>query len=202
MKRVIVGLAILTVLWCSAAQADVIFTLGNNPQPDEENILFNQNDTGSTVSGVTNSSNMIVNFSSTTDNLIVTAGGQAKVTADDNLINNIRITFPGATFQDLIINPFVGTPGISVSATVEVVTNDMTDDFTYNLGNGNNFLTITTSGGELISRVTIDSTTGFEDLRQPRISGVGIIPEPTTMLLLGSGLLGLAGYGRKKFFKK
>jgi len=136
MKRVIVGLAILTVLWCSAAQADVIFTLGNNPQPDEENILFNKNDTGSTVSGVTNSSNMIVNFSSTTDNLIVTAGGQAKVTADDNLINDIRITFPGVTFQDLIINPFVGTPGISVSATVEVVTNDMTDDFTYNLGNG------------------------------------------------------------------
>jgi len=28
------------------------------------------------------------------------------------------------------------------------------------------------------------------------------VSEPTAMLFLGSGLIGLAGYGRKKFFKK
>jgi hypothetical protein len=35
-----------------------------------------------------------------------------------------------------------------------------------------------------------------------RPGDVSGIPEPTTMLLLCSGLIGLAGYGRKKFFRK
>jgi len=199
MNRTVVSLFafIATVVFSVAtARADsVTFTLGNNPQSNEENILLNSGAQGATVFGLTNQTNIQVRFDSSTDILVEPSSGQARVEALDGLLNNITISIPNGGFTDVILNPFFG----SGTADVTVLTaNNETFTFSYTLTNGQNFLTIVADPGTLIRSVTINAPGGFTDLRQPRISGAQLnVPEPATLLLLGSGLLGLAGAGRK-----
>jgi general secretion pathway protein D len=62
-------------------------------------------------------------------------------------------------------------------------------------------LTVGTSPVNLSNVILLDSN--LSDIPYNTSNGsVSPVPEPSTMLLLGSGLIGLAGYGRKKFFKK
>ena len=200
--------AIFAVAFSGAAQATVIFTSGNHPQPNEQNIMFETAQSGMTITGDTNQTGTAVQFTST-QNLMTGGVGQAflaPVSPAATITGKVTFSVPGFGFMDYIFNPMKGTG----TALVTALANDgsFTDDITF--GNGQNFLTITTSGGEFLTSVSItpDANSSYDTYRQPRVSGLctpGLagcdlvpIPEPATLALLGSALVGFGAIGRRK----
>ena len=197
-----------------AAQATVIFTPGNNPS-GEENILFGSPQTGTTISGTTNQTGKAVQFTSTQS---LTTGGQGQAflqatSPATTITGAVTFSVPGLGFTDYIFNPAVTGPNATGGpATVTAVANDGTFMDNITLGNGQNFLTITTAGGEFLTSVTITPAVGsnYAQYQQPRVSGVctpgtagctvapPLVPEPGTLALLGSALVSFGVIRRRK----
>jgi len=208
-RTVLTGCGLL--IGCGLTHADtIVFSLGNNPSSDV-NILLSSGLTGTTVQGSPSGfPQFAVNFTSS-QVLLEPSSGQARVSANPEEIplTNLTISLAnGATYGHLIINPFVGGPGVcspcvlknaivTVNALSSIGTPEDPIIFSYALGAGNNFLSILATGGESIVSTSIFVPGGFDDLRQPRISGfpfqtAAAVPEPGTLYLLGCGLAGLA----------
>lgn len=215
MRKFMAG-GVLLAATCGITQASIIFTLGNNPSNDV-NILLSSGAAATMVTGTPNGvSGVTVDFMST-ETLLEPSSGQARVadSPEGSPLTNLTISLAnGLTYGDLIINPFIGGQCPNCTGGASTITVDAVNSmgqaeapvvFTgLTVGNGNNFLTITTSGGESIVSTSISVPGGINDLRQPRISGpfvsVGTlgssVPEPATYTLVLLGLGAALGFRR------
>src|ERR1051325_10701755 len=206
----VAALAIATLV-SGTAKADIVVVSGVNNQ-GTDNVLLNPATNVVTVTGTVGQNNILVNFTSSSGSGLLSANpsGQATVSGGTGNTALTQLSFGLAnndTFTRAVFNINASTSGsVLIHVTgVNITGGFFEDDFTVD-ANGQNFFTVTAINGQLIQTISLTAINGavFSDVRQVRLGGSEIVenvPEPTSMLLLGSGLVGIAAGFRKRFRK-